>query len=343
MPKMRTPLLVLALTVALAACAGEAEVDTTTSTAPAETTTTVADTTTTEADTTTTEAQTTTTAAETTTTSGSEATGDLSAIQSALAQSSELQPARVEGLMTISGMEGAGQTTVEMPFSLSIDNETGNSAMVMDFSGMADVAGEELPPEFADMFGEFEIRTVDGVDYIKFGFLNMFMGAETEWVSTPSEGEDVAGDFGATAPDDPTAYLESFSDIEGQVEDLGREDLRGIEVTHYRVQVDSDSYLSQLSPEEREELEAQGPLPTGTFPLELWIDDDGVVHRFSMTVDGNAVVEESVGEGETFETMTMQFDFFDFGGSVSIEAPPADQVTDIESLENAFGFGTTVP
>lgn len=338
MPKIRTLALVLPLALALVACGDDGSAETTVSTTPQETTTIQAETTTTVSETTTTQADTTTTTTtpETTSTAASEASGDLSTIQSAMDQTSQLEPARVEGVMSVSGMEGTGGATFEMPFSVAIDNETGNSSMVMDFSGMAEIAGEEIPAEFSDLFGEFEIRTVDGVDYIKFGFLNMFMGAETEWVSTPNEGEELAQDFGTSAPNDPTQYLESLSDVEGQVEDLGREELRGTEVTHYRLQVDAESYLSDLSEEERAELNQQGPLPTGQFPLELWIDDDGLVHRFLMTIDGSAVAEESVAEGESFDTMTMQFDFFDFGGSVTIEAPPADQVTDLDSLEGGF-------
>ena len=326
------------LAAALAACSGGTTTEDTTETAP-PTTAVVETTTTVEETTTTTVPETTTTTAGTTTTGASGGEGDLSIIQEAMAQSSEQKPARIEGTMEISGMEGAGDAVLEMPFSMSVDNATGNSAIVMDFSGMAELGGAEIPAEFGDLFGDFEIRSIDGTDYIKFGFFNTFLGADTEWVSTPSEGEDVADDFGTSAPNDPAQYLDSLSDAEGEVENLGTEDLRGTQVTHYRVLVDSD-YLADLSEEERAELEAQGPLPTGEFPLEVWIDDERTIHRFLMTIDGESVTEESLEGTEAFGSMTMQFDFFDFGGSVEIEAPPADQVTDMESLEGGF-FGPT--
>jgi hypothetical protein len=330
------------LAAALAACSGGTTTEDTTDTAPS-TTAVVETTTTTVAETTTTSVPATTTtaaaAAPTTTTGASGGEGDLSIIQEAMAQSSEQKPARIEGTMEISGMEGAGDAVLEMPFSMSVDNATGNSAMIMDFSGMAELGGEEIPAELGDLFGDFEIRSIDGTDYIRFGFFNTFLGADTDWVSTPSEGDDVADDFGTSAPNDPAQYLDSLSDAEGDVEELGTEELRGTQVTHYRVLVDAD-YLADLSEEERAELEAQGPLPTGEFPLEVWIDDERTIHRFLMTIDGGSVTQESLDGTEAFGTMTMQFDFFDFGDSVEIEAPPADQVTDMESLEGGF-FGPT--
>ncbi|MGH8912667.1 MAG: hypothetical protein ACRDVD_09150, partial [Acidimicrobiia bacterium] len=185
-----------------------------------------------------------------------------------------------------------------------------------------------------------EVRQVGDVVYLKFPFFTAFLGADTEWVSMPAEeGADLTGGMGSGAnPSDPTSFLDSFSDAEGTAEEVGPEEIRGISTTRYRVVLD-ESWRESLSAEELADLEAQGPLPTTSFPLDLWIDDDGLVHRMAMEVDGAEMTGAEAGE--EFESMTMTFDFFDFGQPVEIEAPPADQVSDISEL--AGPLGTMVP
>jgi hypothetical protein len=53
-----------------------------------------------------------------------------------------------------------------------------------------------------------------------------------------------------------------------------------------------------------------------------------------MEIDGSGV---ETAPGESFDTMTMRYDLFDLNGTVTIEPPPAGDVTDIEDLEG-FGF-----
>lgn len=325
-------LLACCLALVLAACGGEAA-DTTTS-APADTTATTAA----EAPVTT-SADTTTTGGDTTTTTASSGTSsDLAALQAAMRTSADAAPARVEGVMRMEGVTGGeGPEVIEMPFEMMMDAATGNSSMVMDFAAMAQMGGsEEMPPEMADMMGSMEVRQIGDTVYLKFPFFTAFMGAETEWVSMPAEegGDVTEGLGGSTAPSDPSTFLESFSEVEGTAEEVGPEDVRGISTTHYRIVIDQD-WREQLPADELAELEEQGALPEADFPLDLWIDGDGLVQRMAMTMTG-----EELGEDE-FQGMTMTFDFFDFGQPVTIEPPPADQVTDMEEMGGPFGGMTT--
>jgi len=330
--KSRKFLLACCLALVVAACGGEAA-DTTTSVADDGPTTTAADVTTTQGDSTTTSA-----VEETTTTASSGTSSSLAALQAAMRTSADAAPARVEGVMRMEGVAGGeGPEVVEMPFEMMLDAATGNSSMVMDFAAMAQMGGEEMPPEMADMMGSMEVRQIDDTVYLKFPFFTAFMGAETEWVSMPAEeGDDVtSGLGGSTAPSDPSTFLESFSEVEGTAEEIGPEDVRGIATTHYRVIVDQD-WREHMSAEELAELEEQGPLPDAEFPLDLWIDGDGLVQRMAMTMTG-----EDLETDDEFQSMTMMFDFFDFGQSVTIEPPPADQVTDMEEMSGPFGGMTT--
>lgn len=329
---MKTRILTALTCLTVLAACGEGTADeTTTSTTSEATTTSVAveTTSTTTADTT------------STTASDSEATGDLGKLQAAMAGSAEATPTRIEGVIEIDLPEGAGQDTAEMPMTIMVDPESGDSAMTMDMAAMATATGgtEEMPPGFAEMMGEMEVRQIGDTVYMKFPFFTAFLGAETEWISLPAEeGEGMTEDMSPASPSDPGDFLESFSDVEGSVEELGTEEIRGTATTHYRLTVD-ESWQDKLSAEELAELEEQGPLPDTSFPIDLWVDGEGLVQRMMMEMDA----EEFSGEDQDFDGMTMTFDFFDYGESVTIEAPPADQVTDMSELEGAFGGFTTTP
>jgi hypothetical protein len=214
------------------------------------------------------------------------------------------------------------------------DPVSGNTAMTMDLSSMGAAMGEDTPPELADLFGKLEIRQIDDTVYLSFPFFTAFLGAETDWIAMPADAESsVTADMGTGAtPSDPTSFLESLSKAGGQVEDLGVEDVHGFSTHHYRVIVDQD-WRDQLSAEELSALEGQGPLPTGSFPLDVWVDDDGLAHRMSIEMDGGSV---ATSPDEQFDSLTMTFDFYDFGKQVTIDPPPADQVTDVADLSGPF-------
>lgn len=263
------------------------------------------------------------------------ASGDLAVVQAAMETSASSVPSRTEGSMKISGVAGdQGVGDIEMSFSVITDPVSGDTAMTMDLSSMGAAMGEDAPPELADLFGKLEIRQIGDTVYLSFPFFTAFLGAETDWISMPADEESsVTGDMGTGAtPSDPTSFLESLSKAGGDVEDLGVEDVHGFSTHHYRVVVDQD-WRNELSAEELSALESQGPLPSGSFPLDVWVDDDGLVHRMSIQMEGDSV---ATSPDEQFDSLIMTFDFYDFGKQVTIEPPPADQVTDVADLSGPF-------
>ncbi len=342
---MRTRrLLILLATLAVVATACGDSGEATDTTAGPETTTTgaAAETTTTAAaeTTTTVAAATTTTAAPetTTTTAGETDTVALGEFQSALRQSSEVTSARMEGAIRMTGIEGLPTgTEFAMPFSGSFDNENQAFSFVMDMSGIAAAAGEDLPPGFEDMFSEMEIRAIGDVAYMRFPFFSAFLGVETEWIRLPAdEAGSAVGSFGAGAsPANPTAMLESFADADASITNLGTEELRGVTTTRYSVVIDMEKLLENATPEERAELEAQGPLPFDRLPLEVWIGDDGFVYQYVMQISGDSV---QAAPGEGFESMTMLFEIYDYGATITVDEPDASDVTDASELGGLFDF-----
>ncbi|MGA7269791.1 MAG: hypothetical protein WB239_01845 [Acidimicrobiia bacterium] len=338
--KHKTRIVALACVALVAgACGGAARSETTTSvpSGGVASSTTVA---TTSSSTTSVTTSTTTTSTTSTTlpadTAPPTASGDLAVVQAAMETSAGSVPSRTEGVMKIAGIAGdQGLGDIEMTFSVTTDPISGDTAMTMDLSSMGAAMGEDAPPELADLFGKLEIRQIGDTVFLSFPFFTAFLGAETDWISMPADEESsVTGDMGTGAtPSDPTSFLESLSKAGGEVEDLGVEDVHGFSTHHYRVTVDQD-WRNQLSAEELSALESQGPLPTGSFPLDVWVDGDGLVHRMSIEMDGNSV---ATSPDEQFDSLTMTFDFYDFGKEVTIEPPPADQVTDVTDLSGPFG------
>jgi hypothetical protein len=273
----------------------------------------------------------TTAAPETTTTSDPAATGD-SPLLAALAQSEQATSGRMEGSFVISGAEGMPAGT---EFTINFSGEyaaNGDNTFIMDLSEAAGAApgGEEIPAEFADAFGEMEIRTVGDTSYLRFGMFSL-LGVETEWVSMAAEDAgSTASSFGAN-PVNPADIMSTFGPGVSDPQDLGRETVRGVETTHYAVLVDVEKIMTEADPEALEELEGIGTgFPTGELPVNFWIGDDGNIYRFSMEFDGATTPDSG------FEAMTMIWEMFDYGAAIEIVAPPADQVTDGSNLAGMF-------
>ncbi len=306
-------LLVAALSLVLTACGGTDPV--------AETTTTASG------------GETTTTAAPdvTTTTAGGGSNASLTSLQKSLSQTREATKGRMEGMISITGSADLPGGTFTMPFSGAFDNEAGNFSFLMDLSAMAAQSGEDVPPELAGLLSEMEIRTIGDTQYIRFALFAMFLGPDVEWVATSvEEGADATGGFTGATPSNPAEFLEFFEEANGTVEELGRETLRGVETTHYLVIFDMEELLANATPEQRAEIESQ-ELPVDELPMDLWISDDGLVHKYRIEIDGTKV---DVPPEEAFESMIMEFEMFDYGEDIVIEVP--ENFTEMDNLD--FGL-----
>lgn len=131
-------------------------------------------------------------------------------------------------------------------------------------------------------------------------------GEKMRWLksvdeSEPSGSEEFLPGPGGTTPDRILSVLRASSK---EVEEVGHEEVRGVETTHYRAHLDPQKY----------ELYSDGE-PTEQV-VDAWVDDAGLVRRLSMP--------EGAG--------TMTFELFDFGVKVEVEAPPADEIVSEEEF-----------
>lgn len=242
-----------------------------------------------------------------------------------------------------------------------VNLDTGESEITIDMSSLLDAVppGEELPFDADDLI--MEMRMVDGIAYMRAGGLfGTQLGVGTEWISIDSAA--ALEEFGVDAEAFSqlqnqasfTDYVEMLAAASGDVDELGREDVRGEETTHYRATLDlgrlMEQGLEQLPDGLREELEAE--LEAGEdlddafgqftdmfagvkVPSEIWVDDAGRLRKQTMRL-GFAEILENTGEAVARELrgvdMLMTIEFYDYGVEVDVEPPSDDEVTDLLEL-----------
>jgi hypothetical protein len=201
------------------------------------------------------------------------------------------------------------------------------------------------------MFGDLASSevVVDGdVAYLKAGFLDL-LGIDAPWVRIDLDqlaelGEldaDEAFDLGSV--DSATSLLDLLASV-GEVEELGAEAVRGVPTRHLGVDIEIGKALDEAAEERaasvRSQLEELGVDvdELSTVPAEVWVDDDGFVRRFTLTLD-LATLATEVGEDELASeagAVTLTLEMYDLDQPVDISVPPADQVSELDP-EQLFG------
>lgn len=227
------------------------------------------------------------------------------------------------------------------PVLLSIDGafsgDGTQGSMTMDMSGMFDAMGSELTggedlggfeDMFSSMFTEPWEVVVDGPDtYIRMPFLTGMLGADTEWIRTPTE--DGGAEVGAGGLGQATSATEMVRLLEGagEVTEVGTEEIDGVSTTHYSVDVDFAALAESVGEAEAAELEGLAP---GAVTMDVWIGDDGLVRRMEMVMDVAALGAGFGGGGSGQMLLVMEMS--DFDQPIDVTVPDPSQVTDAEDL-----------
>jgi len=236
--------------------------------------------------------------------------------------------------MSMPGVSGA----IELTATGEVDTEAKRQAMSMDLSAILGALGgtggaTELKPD------DLRIDMVmDGLTM----YMRMpppLMGAIAEgkqWLKmnvaalAKQQGTDLSSMLGQSYSD-PSQFLDYLTSASGPVEELGREEVRGVDTRHVRAALDLEKYVAGLDADTREKIgpvvEQFRQLIGGEKPvLEAWVDDEGLVRRIAMDMS----FAVPAGGGDSSVGMTM--DLFDFRADVYVEIPPADQVFDATDL-----------
>lgn len=228
--------------------------------------------------------------------------------------------------MTMSGVPMMGD--IEITAEGEIDTAAKRSHITMDMGDLLSMLGETD--------GTIEM-IIDGDDaYLRSDLYRDLAGTDAEWLH--ANASDLSGQDLAGAPQgDPTKLLSFLEQAGGEVEEVGTEQVRGVETRHLRTDVDLAHLAESVSPEEaadlRDSLDQLG-LPEGstlTLPTDVWVDEDGMVRKFEMVFDFSQLASGSE-EGELLGStkMTMSYELWDFGEPVDIQIPPASEVGELD-------------
>lgn len=245
---------------------------------------------------------------------------------------------RYEGTVESSEGAGAGGTDLEGAF----DPEQRLGSATVD----------------ASQFGIPGLGEVDAIYDFNDGFViymhlaELFEGAPAElagveWVRMDLDelarqaGLDL--DFGAlvnSASNDPTSGMQQLRGAT-KVDEVGTEEVRGVETTHYEVTVDLDKAAAEAPDDQREALQALADLYTEkTLSAEVWIDGDDRVRRMHTSQDLSKLdlpdnIDASMSPFQG--VLTTQFEYFGFGDDVEVELPGPDEVIDFADLMKLAG------
>jgi hypothetical protein len=144
------------------------------------------------------------------------------------------------------------------------------------------------------------------------------LGVSTRWASVDRRrgGDALRGGIPLDVGTDPTGVLGALAGVgRDDVRRVGREEVRGVRTTRYDVDIDVASLVEASSVElEGADLEDLGDIQV---EFDVWLDADGVIHRFA--------TELGLGIGPS---MSMRAELFDHG-EVEPPAPPdRTEVTD---------------
>ena len=221
------------------------------------------------------------------------------------------------------------------------DLVSGRSHMRLDFSSFFEALRYELAPDEAAeldaMFGDglMEVVSDGATTYIYWPFMSEALGVQTSWLSmaapagaVPLEGLKGGGVENAFAygPDGFLTLLKLLDSFE----EVGTEDMRGVPTTHWVGTLSFERLLDLGDSTLRDQYEWQYQqlgLLDSALPLEVWVDADGLTRRFLMDLDLG--VFDPSAAGARFQ---YRYDFYDFGVPVDVTLPPASEVTDVTEL-----------
>lgn len=186
--------------------------------------------------------------------------------------------------------------------------------------GTGDVDYSKDSPEMAmklssDMTGgDIDMRLVDKIIYMNLGKLsgNKFLKIDLGAANSP---------FGAMGSQlDPKSSLQGLEKGLTSVTYVGQEDVDGQSLDHYKATADPKKFLDGMG----SGASAGASALPDEFDYDVWFDGDGRFTKLTLGMGSEGKVEMSLS---------------DFGADVSIEAPPASQVT---KMPAGMGMGGSV-
>ena len=219
---------------------------------------------------------------------------------------------------------GAGAQQAPTAFTLAaegvVDYATGDAVMTMRFPGagpmemrvLGDVAYQKMPEEASG-------PATGGKPWAK---IDMERLHREQYGASPAQMRS-----GATS--DPTDQLGYLRGVSEGVEEVGEEKVRGVTTTHYEATIDPKKAAEQEEEQGAARRATEGmaeQIGSDEIPVEVWIDGEGRVRRYAMSVP---LPNTSEGGSAAGGDVTVVQELYDFGVPVRVEPPPPEQTEDV--------------
>ena len=155
--------------------------------------------------------------------------------------------------------------------------------------------------------------------YISSQLFSSFLPAGKSWlkIDLSSAGKALGIQSSVLGAQDPGQALAQLQALTG-VQKIGTATIAGVSTTHYRGKIDTSKLPSGVS-------SALSTTGASVGPYEVWVGDDGYVHRVRLTTTASS---GTGNVGKTVLTMTLS----QFGESVSVSVPSASETVDASKL-----------
>src|SRR5262245_40500690 len=232
-----------------------------------------------------------------------------------------------------------GVGPVKMSADGAFDNVGRRGSMTMDMSDFArQIPGGALADPKLWRGEEVFDFSKSPVIYMRFPFMTQALPGSKPWIRIDLErlGGRMGLDLGAlmqSGQGNPTQQLDYLRSVSGDLKELGKETVRGVETTHYRGTVDLDDYEQLVPKDQRESVRKtieqleKNMGGRSTYPVDVWVDSSDQVRRMAFDMKS----ETPQGTVST----KLQMDLFDFGAPVDVELPAKSQTTDFDDLQAA--------
>jgi hypothetical protein len=231
----------------------------------------------------------------------SESSGDLEELEPA-----EFYPA----------VMGALQEAGTFAFSISTSTDSAGAG-AMDMQGVMryDDGGIDMEATGSGQGADgLEMIMLDKVLYLTGAGMGMDLG-DKKWLKIDmSDPDSIFGMLGKST--DPALMFKAMEEPK-EFELLGTEEVDGVETNHYRVVMDTAAYAEAM------EIPAQmsSAMPKD-IAVEMWVDADNLPRKFRQELEVPAM------GGGPASSSTTEGTYSDYGTDVTIEAPPASEVSD---------------
>ncbi|MEU0312128.1 DUF6612 family protein [Nocardioides sp. NPDC006273] len=233
----------------------------------------------------------------------------------------------VSGLVACGGGEGAGGASEGESVSAEEMTEVMKKATDIDTAHFTTNMDAKVSGQAVSMTGEGDIQMEPSAHHstMKMSGGSMDMDLETilvddniyikgmmgdSWMTATADQLEQMGGTSLESMSNPLAFFDGMEESIKSAEFEGEEKLDGTDTEHYSFTVDSAGLAKSLG------ADSSKGMPK-TIEQDIWVDGDGLLRK----------AEVAMGDMGTVEMVLSKL-----GEDVSIEAPPADQVTDMPSM-----------